>query len=144
MNQSACVERLGRIISINWFGCHYFDFRSYRFRCHRRAAKQPATADWTNHDIEIGNILEHFYRRCALSRHDVFVFERVNQDRACFCDHLCAGRFPRRLRRFTKNNLRAVTLHRAHFHPGRVRRHHNVGWNAAKFGRARDGTTMIA
>ena len=102
MNQSACVERLGRIISINWFGCDYFDFRSYRFRCHRCAAEQPATADWTNHDIEIGNILEHFYRRCALSRHDVFVFERVNQDRACFCDHLCAGRFPRRLRRFTK------------------------------------------
>src|SRR5207248_3441974 len=81
MNQSACVERLGRIISINWFGCDYFDFRSYRFRCHRGAAEQPATADWTNHDIEIGNILEHFYRRCALSRHDVFVFERVNQDR---------------------------------------------------------------
>ena len=68
----------------------------------------------------------------------------MNQYRASFRDHICTFFFTRFFSRFAKNNVRAVTLDRAHLHLRGVRGHHDVRPNAPQFRRARYRCTVIA
>ena len=55
----------------------------------------------------------------------------MNQRCTRFLDRLCACRFARLFRRFTKDNVRAIALNRADLHLRGVRGHNDVRRNAA-------------
>src|SRR6266480_1624497 len=68
----------------------------------------------------------------------------MNQRGAGLVDYFSGNRFARLFGRFTKNNVRTVTLYCANLHPRRIRWHNDVRRNAAQFRRARHCGTVIA
>ena len=138
------LERLRGIVRPGWLGRDDLNAGAQCFRGDRGSAQHAAAANRTEKKIEIGHVLQQFDGDRSLPRHDIFIFEWVNQGRARFRDHARASFFARPLIRLAENDPAAVALDGAHFHLRRVRRHHDVGRDPAKLRRARESSRMVA
>src|SRR2546429_3394448 len=108
------------------------------------SAEQSATADGSEHSVEVWYFFEKLFGGCGLAGDDAVVVIRMNQIGASLLLHTVTDFLARGNLGLTKGDFAAVDLDSLDFHSRRVFRHDDISGHAAPGCRTGHRRTVIA